>query len=72
MSFCLGGPQLVEPLRETIVTTVGRSIDLYCYAVTDEMLDIAYIWKHNGMTIRDIDVKNSDNRLVSLIERLLT
>ncbi|XP_057652877.1 contactin [Diorhabda carinulata] len=57
------GPRLVEPLRETIVTSVGRNIDLRCYAVTDEMLDIAYIWKHNGMIIRDIDVRNSYNRI---------
>lgn len=61
----------MEPLRETIVTSVGRSIDLYCYAVTEEMLDIAYIWKHNGMTIRDIDVKNSYNRLVCVTNYLL-
>ncbi|CAH1981410.1 unnamed protein product [Acanthoscelides obtectus] len=27
------------------------------------MLDMAYIWKHNGMTIRDLDIKNSNNRL---------
>lgn len=54
----------MEQLRETIVTSVGRNIDLFCRAVTDEMLDMAYIWKHNGMTIRDLDVKNSYNRLV--------
>uniref|UniRef100_A0A6P7GDV3 Contactin n=1 Tax=Diabrotica virgifera virgifera TaxID=50390 RepID=A0A6P7GDV3_DIAVI len=59
----LRGPRLVEPLRETMVTSVGRNIDLRCYAVTDEMLDIAYIWKHNGMVIRDVDVKNSYNRI---------
>ncbi|VEN63415.1 unnamed protein product [Callosobruchus maculatus] len=59
----LRGPRLVESLREVLVTSVGRNIDLHCYAVTDEMLDIAYIWKHNGMPIRDLDVKNSNNRL---------
>ncbi|XP_072402624.1 contactin [Diabrotica undecimpunctata] len=59
----LRGPRLVEPLREIMVTSVGRNIDLRCYAVTDEMLDIAYIWKHNGMVIRDVDVKNSYNRI---------
>lgn len=64
--FVLGGPRLVEPLRSNIFTTVGNDINLHCYAEADEMLDIAYIWKHNGLTIRDVDVKNSYNRLVSL------
>ncbi|CAH0562661.1 unnamed protein product [Brassicogethes aeneus] len=59
----LRGPRLVEQLNPRIVTIVGSDIDLRCYAVTDEMLDVAYIWTHNGMVIRDLDVKNSYNRL---------
>ncbi|KAJ8986222.1 hypothetical protein NQ317_009928 [Molorchus minor] len=59
----LRGPQLVEQLRPLIVSTVGNNVDLQCYAVTDEMLDIAYIWKHNGLIIRDLDVSYSNNHL---------
>ncbi|XP_019880894.2 contactin-like [Aethina tumida] len=59
----LRGPRLVEQLSPRIIANVGANIDLRCYAVTDEMLDVAYIWTHNGMTIRDIDVQNSYNRL---------
>lgn len=68
--YVLGGPRLVEPLPPNIFTTVESAINLHCYAEADEMLDIAYIWKHNGLMIRDIDVKNSYNRLVSLQECL--
>ncbi|RZB39944.1 contactin [Asbolus verrucosus] len=59
----LRGPRLIENLNPRIVTTVGRFFDLRCDAETEEMLDIAYTWTHNGMKIRDIDVKNSNNRL---------
>lgn len=60
----LGGPRLVESLTPKIVTTVGRYFDLRCLAETEEMLDIAYVWTHNGMKIRDIDIKNMNYRMV--------
>jgi hypothetical protein len=59
----LRGPRLIETLNPRIVTTVGRYFELRCIAQTEEMLDIAYIWTHNGMKIRDIDIKNLNNRL---------
>lgn len=65
--FAVGGPKIVETTRSTIVTVNGKSIDLQCYATTDEMLDIAYIWTHNNLRVRDIDTINSNDRLVSLI-----
>lgn len=32
---------------------------LRCLGHTDEMLDVAYIWKHNDMRIRDKDLRNN-------------
>lgn len=32
---------------------------LRCLGSTDEMLDVAYIWRHNGMRIRDVDLQNN-------------
>lgn len=58
-------PRFIQSLTPRLVTSVGRSFDLQCDATTEEMLDIAYIWTHNGLTIRDIDIKNSNNRIVS-------
>ncbi|XP_060516307.1 contactin [Cylas formicarius] len=59
----LRGPRIVESPLQSVVTVVGHNVDLQCYAVTDEILDIAYIWTHNHMRIRDTDIKNSNGRL---------
>jgi len=32
---------------------------LRCLGNTDKMLDVAYIWRHNGMRIRDKDLENN-------------
>lgn len=60
-----GGPRLIQQLNPHVVVTAGSYFGLSCEAVTEEMLDIAYIWRHNGMKIRDIDIKNLNNRVVS-------
>ncbi|ENN74113.1 hypothetical protein D910_11524 [Dendroctonus ponderosae] len=59
----LRGPRIVESPGPNIIIINGRNIDLQCYATTDEMLDIAYMWTHNGMRIRDIDIINSNDRI---------
>lgn len=59
----LRGPRIVESPGQNIITVNGRSVDLQCYATTDEMLDIAYMWTHNGLRIRDMDIVNSNDRL---------
>lgn len=38
-----------------IVTSVWENITLHCEAYTDELLDTAYIWTHNGIKIKDRD-----------------
>ncbi|XP_017779518.1 PREDICTED: contactin-like [Nicrophorus vespilloides] len=56
-------PRLVEQLRPRVVKSVEQMLLFYCLAETEEMLDIAYIWTHNGIRIRDIDVRNSYNKI---------
>lgn len=55
----------MEPLRPTVVASINSDIYLNCRADTEEMLDVAYVWSHNDIRIRDFDVKNSNGRLVS-------
>ncbi|XP_050293568.1 contactin isoform X2 [Anthonomus grandis grandis] len=59
----LRSPRIVENPSQSIVTINGRHIDLQCYASTDEMLDIAYIWTHNGLRIREMDLIYSNDRI---------
>ncbi|XP_022915290.2 contactin isoform X1 [Onthophagus taurus] len=57
------GPRWIQSLPPRIVTFVHNSFELYCEAYIEELLDIAYIWHHNGLRIRNIDVKNSNNQI---------
>lgn len=59
----LDGPRLVEALQPAITMPVHRNLALRCQADTEEVLDVAYIWTHNGMRIRDYDVMHN-NRMV--------
>ncbi|XP_066248303.1 contactin [Euwallacea similis] len=56
-------PRIVESPGPTIVTVNGRNLDLQCYAISDEMLDIAYVWTHNGLRIRADEIFNSANKI---------
>lgn len=56
-------PRLVESLRPRIITSVYKDIYLQCHAETEEMLDVAYIWNHNGMRIKDNDIKHIETRV---------
>lgn len=58
----LRGPVFTEVPPPRILTTVGQTEILRCYAYAEEILDLAYIWKHNGITLRfDLPVKFHDN-----------
>jgi len=57
----------VESPGPNLVIVNGRNIDLQCYAVTDEMLDIAYMWTHNGARIRTQETYNPHERVVSFM-----
>ncbi|KAL0268356.1 UNVERIFIED_CONTAM: hypothetical protein PYX00_010329 [Menopon gallinae] len=51
----LRGPRLTEGLPPRIVTAVNENFTLHCEAVTDELLDTAFIWTHNGIRLHDKD-----------------
>ncbi|XP_066997548.2 contactin [Anabrus simplex] len=51
----LSGPRFRETLVSHIVTAVQRDIELRCLANSEDILDVAYIWTHNGLRIRDTD-----------------
>ena len=38
---------------------------LRCMVATDEMLDVAYIWMHNDMRIRDKDLKANPHIIIN-------
>ncbi|KAG7210747.1 hypothetical protein KM043_012244 [Ampulex compressa] len=55
----LRSPQFTERLPQRIVTSIMENQTLRCLGESDEMLDVAYIWTHNGMEIRDKDLINN-------------
>ncbi|XP_015510203.1 contactin [Neodiprion lecontei] len=55
----LRGPRFIESLYRRTITAVMRNLTLYCRAETEEILDVAYIWTHNGLRIRDKDLINN-------------
>ncbi|XP_014603516.1 PREDICTED: contactin [Polistes canadensis] len=55
----LRSPRLVESLPQRIIIAVNQNQTLYCLADNDEMLDVAYLWTHNGIRIREKDVRNN-------------
>lgn len=59
----LRGPVLIEPLPDRMQSAVGSQLSLRCRADADEALDVAYIWKHNGLRINEtIDRVRMDSR----------
>lgn len=46
------GPVFREEPPNRILTTVGQTEKLRCSASAEGILDLAYIWKHNGITLR--------------------
>lgn len=56
------GPVFREEPPNRILTTVGQTEQLRCLASAEGILDLAYIWKHNGITLRfDAPVDFHDN-----------
>lgn len=51
-----GEPQFIERLPPRIIMSYNYNQTLRCVAHIDEMLDVAYIWKYNGIRIRDKDL----------------
>ncbi|XP_057342220.1 contactin [Microplitis mediator] len=55
----LRGPYLTEQLPVRIITAVMYNHTLRCQADVDPKLDVAYVWKHNGLEIREKDILNN-------------
>ncbi|XP_075218988.1 contactin [Lycorma delicatula] len=55
----LRGPSLVEAMDPRIITAVRRDVVLRCQAASEEILDLAYIWTHNGLRIVNTDYRNT-------------
>ncbi|CAG7734727.1 unnamed protein product [Allacma fusca] len=47
----LRGPHLVNNLEGPRQYTVGSTLQMFCRAEAEPKLDVAYIWKHNGIRI---------------------
>uniref|UniRef100_A0A224X5J2 Putative receptor mediating netrin-dependent axon guidance n=1 Tax=Panstrongylus lignarius TaxID=156445 RepID=A0A224X5J2_9HEMI len=47
----LKGPSLTSELPPKIVTSVGKYVYMNCRAVSEEILDFAFVWSHNGIRI---------------------
>ncbi|XP_012215435.1 contactin [Linepithema humile] len=68
----LRGAEFIERLPPRIVMSYNDNQTLRCLSHTDELLDVAYIWTHNGMSIRDEDLRynprwNINNEYLDII-----
>lgn len=52
----LHGPAYHEQLPPKVTIAVHDNLHLKCSAQTEELLDVAYIWTHNGLTIGNMDL----------------
>ncbi|KAG8272856.1 Contactin-3 [Homalodisca vitripennis] len=59
----LRGPMLVEQLNPRVVTSVQRDVYLRCQAASEDILDIAYIWTHNGLRIPHSEYANTNIKI---------
>ncbi|CAG2059539.1 unnamed protein product [Timema podura] len=50
------GPRFIQQMIPRIVTSVQQNVELRCQAMSEELLDVAYIWTHNGLRIKDSDL----------------
>lgn len=51
---------LIEQLTPKIVTAVQKDVFLRCQAASEDILDIAYIWAHNGLRIPRSEYENTN------------
>lgn len=63
IDFCLFAEELrfTQALEPHIYLQVYDLLFLHCDVSFDEVLDVAFVWKHNGQTIKD----KKDDRIVS-------
>lgn len=47
--------RFTQTLRARIITNVGEVLFLRCEVEYDDVLDVAFIWRHNGQRLGDVD-----------------
>jgi len=62
----VGGPIFVEQLTGTFHSIIKNDLLLRCQAVSDELLDMAYVWTHNG-----IPLQNSNSEIAGHIVSII-
>ena len=55
----------MQTLPQAVFHNIDELLYLHCEVSYDEVLDVAFIWKHNGQVIRDKIIK--DPRVVSSV-----
>ena len=61
---CVGLPTFLESLPAKINAIVGQNLELRCYASSEDRLDVAYVWYHNGLKLHT--TQNIYSLLVSI------
>lgn len=70
----LQAPRFIERLPPRIQTQVYQNLFLHCNAHSDELLDTAFIWTHNGIRIMDtnfVDFNFFDDKRIKIDGGLL-
>lgn len=49
-----GLPQFLETLPAKMTVVVGQDLNLRCYVTSEDRLDVAYIWTHNGLKLHSV------------------
>lgn len=60
----VGLPTFLETLPAKINAIVGQNLELRCYAASEDRLDVAYVWYHNGLKLHT--TQNIYSLLVSI------
>uniref|UniRef100_A0A1B6CPI8 Contactin n=1 Tax=Clastoptera arizonana TaxID=38151 RepID=A0A1B6CPI8_9HEMI len=55
----LRGPSLVTSLNPRMTTSVRSNLWLQCQAMSEDILDLAYIWNHNNLRINSHNLENN-------------
>lgn len=45
-------PTFVEALPQKIGAIVGQNLELRCFAASEDLLDVAYVWYHNSLRLQ--------------------
>ncbi|XP_026687837.1 contactin-like, partial [Diaphorina citri] len=67
----LHGPSYYEQLPPKITIAAHRNLQLRCSAHTEELLDVAYIWTHNGVRIGNMDLNELETPNINIDGGLL-